>query len=253
MKKAFTLIELLIVVAIIAILAAIAVPNFIEAQTRAKISRTKNDMRTLTTALESYMTDYNSYPPCLQNGVPAPPRGQGPAYPTGMLRLSTPIGYITQAIYPNPFNATQRISASSAAAIAQAGANPTPATVFPVDFPNDPAFRSYLYHSGSNQFRSLDLNSTYVPPTNPDDKQPARKWILHSPGPTLYYFNLGGVLANSSGDPGTAGSLYADCMNLVYDPTNGTSSFGAIWRVGGTAGNSFYGQQMMKVAQETGR
>ena len=39
------MIELLIVVAIIAILAAIAVPNFLAAQTRAKVSRIRNDLR----------------------------------------------------------------------------------------------------------------------------------------------------------------------------------------------------------------
>ncbi len=60
--RAFTLIELLIVVAIIAILAAIAVPNFLEAQTRAKVSRVKADMRSLATAIEAYRVDTNQYP-----------------------------------------------------------------------------------------------------------------------------------------------------------------------------------------------
>ena len=59
---AFTLIELLIVVAIIAILAAIAVPNFLEAQVRAKISRCKADLRSLATAIEAYAVDFNFYP-----------------------------------------------------------------------------------------------------------------------------------------------------------------------------------------------
>ena len=38
-------------VAIIAILAAIAVPNFLEAQTRSKVSRVKTDLSTLATAM----------------------------------------------------------------------------------------------------------------------------------------------------------------------------------------------------------
>ena len=59
--RAFTLIELLIVVAIIAILAAIAVPNFLEAQVRAKVGRSVSDMRTMVTGLESYAVDHNGY------------------------------------------------------------------------------------------------------------------------------------------------------------------------------------------------
>ncbi|MBX7247118.1 MAG: type II secretion system protein GspG [Candidatus Sumerlaeaceae bacterium] len=60
--RAFTLIELLIVVAIIAILAAIAVPNFLEAQVRSKVSRARADARSIATALESYAVDNNKYP-----------------------------------------------------------------------------------------------------------------------------------------------------------------------------------------------
>ncbi|MCC7391841.1 prepilin-type N-terminal cleavage/methylation domain-containing protein, partial [Candidatus Sumerlaeota bacterium] len=60
--KAFTLIELLVVVMIIAILAAIALPSFINAQTRSKVSRTKSDLRTTSVGAEMYAVDNNQYP-----------------------------------------------------------------------------------------------------------------------------------------------------------------------------------------------
>ena len=91
--QCFTLIELLIVVAIIAILAAIAVPNFLEAQTRSKVSRVKADLRTLASAIESYGTDNNEYPPV--------PIALGPRY-RNFRPLTTPIAYISQ-IPRDPF------------------------------------------------------------------------------------------------------------------------------------------------------
>lgn len=56
-RKAFTLIELLIVVAIIGILAAIAVPNFLNARMRAKIARSESSLRTIDFAFTAYLLD----------------------------------------------------------------------------------------------------------------------------------------------------------------------------------------------------
>ncbi len=49
--------------AMVAVLAAIAVPNFMEAQTRSKVARTKAEMRSLSVALDSFMIDESVYPP----------------------------------------------------------------------------------------------------------------------------------------------------------------------------------------------
>ncbi len=80
---AFTLIELLIVVAIIGILAAIAVPNFLNAQIRAKVAHVEADFKSLATALEAYKVDNNHYPVDSDN-----------SWPLGLSMLTTPVAYM---------------------------------------------------------------------------------------------------------------------------------------------------------------
>ncbi len=61
-RKGFTLIELMVVIAIIIILAAIAIPNYLKMTERAKRSRLSSDFATLATVLETFKTDWGIYP-----------------------------------------------------------------------------------------------------------------------------------------------------------------------------------------------
>ncbi len=57
----FTLIELLVVIIIIGILAAIAIPVFLNQRQKGYDSQAKSDLRNAATAEETYMTDQNQY------------------------------------------------------------------------------------------------------------------------------------------------------------------------------------------------
>ncbi|MGZ8379648.1 MAG: type IV pilin protein [Gemmatirosa sp.] len=60
-RKGFSLIELLIVVVIIGILAAIAIPKFANTKEKAYIAQMKSDLKNLASAQESYFADKNTY------------------------------------------------------------------------------------------------------------------------------------------------------------------------------------------------
>lgn len=127
MRRAFTLIELLVVVGIISILAAVAVPNFLESQTRSKVARVKNDLKTIASSAEAYRVDFNRYPPMVNFFDPVPSQRLVP--------LTTPISYIT-SIPRDPFGGNVKGSYE--------------ATIRQID-PNEP-LDIYVYNLGSVGF-----------------------------------------------------------------------------------------------------
>lgn len=195
-RRAFTLIELLIVVAIIAILAAIAVPNFLEAQVRSKVSRAMSDMRSMATAVELYAVDWNNLPPygrITQGGAIQDPATDNfnaiadqMAFPNSA--LTTPVAYIT-SYFPDPF-----------------------ATSFMVQGSPDPGAQDLLR---TIEYLNMDQHvanfGASPPPFAPFLIPKWGRWRMVSAGP--------------DGDRGEDTKF-----DIIYDPTNGTVSNGDIVR-----------------------
>jgi prepilin-type N-terminal cleavage/methylation domain-containing protein len=228
--KAFTLIELLIVVAIIAILAAIAVPNFLEAQVRSKVSRAKADMRSLATALEAYAVDNNIYPPNDAGGT------QSQFRLNKVVVLTTPIAYMT-SFSSDPFFPAERVVANAALDGFQ---------YFNYDYRYRPRIASNFYGQqivitswgyivGNNGTASGSYDSG-----QPFDIKGA---CIKSWGPAAgkrgFTFNGSNDLL---GDAGIEWSVYGlrvnptgtPGINMYYDPTNGTISAGNLARFVGS-------------------
>lgn len=104
---AFTLLELVIVVAVIAILSVIAIPNFLSAQTRAKVSGAKNNITVLADAAQVYRVDWNRYPPTIQR-IPRDPYGI--ISDVQLYVLTTPLAYVSPAAFKDPFGKIRRHS-----------------------------------------------------------------------------------------------------------------------------------------------
>ncbi len=211
LTKAFTLIELLIVVAIIAILAAIAVPNFLEAQTRAKVSRVKADMRALATANETYAIDYNQL--LFQNRQSRAVK-IGASSVEVFERLTTPVSYLNGVgSFRSPFKSAGVL----------AGDDLTEYTVYPA---NQLDLSQIYWYCARNNGNANGSGSAQWGRTDPKPVW----YFTHSAGPAGRQYGMNDASANMADDAG--GNTLA--RSAMYDATNGTVSAGGIFRLGGS-------------------
>jgi prepilin-type N-terminal cleavage/methylation domain-containing protein len=232
-RKAFTLIELLIVVAIIAILAAIAVPNFLEAQTRAKVSRAEADMRTLSTGLEAFRIDHNEYPEGTDSPAKQPEYivqflgALAPGYytfksrdgaltaGTGFATLTTPVAYLTNVLH-DPF-------------AEQLGGRLTYCYRNAKDTKNGYIITSFgpdvdiLIDTGKGTTNTNPL-STFT-----DSNSPSRMGDINERAVVHYIENTAPATTTAVDQ---MGGLRTALQDLRYDPTNGSISDGDLFRVG---------------------
>jgi type II secretory pathway pseudopilin PulG len=190
------------VVAIIAILAAIAVPNFLDAQVRSKVSRVLSEHRTISIAMEAYAADWNTYM-VKHRDVTRPQYGYGSL--RDFIGLTTPIAYLTSELFVDPFNEETGIDNE----VQPSGDDPD------YGYINLPVYRAIERIGPFSEPPSYVLQSK-----GPDRMDSGRT----SPTGDLH----GSISAYGKVDP-KSNNFFEFC---TYDPTNGTVSPGDILRWG---------------------
>lgn len=111
-KKGFTLVEILIVVVILGILAAIVIPQFSQASTEAKLNSCRSSLQSLRSQIELYKIQHNDQPPALASFAA---QMTGKTNPDGT--AGGTLGPYMQKVPRNPWNNSETLAAADAAGV----------------------------------------------------------------------------------------------------------------------------------------
>lgn len=210
-QKAFTLGELTFVIVILVVLAAfgllLAIDNM-EPANRSPVSRTSNNLHTLSIAMESYRIDNNSYPASERD---SPLGALGGGRQIDLRLLTTPVSYLSAAVPHDIFRTRAGLA--------------------------DDRYPVYAVAYTTTTTTNVPNAVTY----------PRTAWMTWSIGPdgltnTAGYCSFPQVLANEASPRpaiGTDRNGYpiggAGYSGMRYDATNGSRSYGDIYRFEGEA------------------
>lgn len=214
--RGLTLMELLVVVGIVAVLAAIAVPHFLEYQTRSKVSAARSNLRTVEHALLAYQVDNSALPSSVPDVTGDP---FGILADRQLAGLTSPVAYVTPAAFVDPFGLIRSQAFSFSRELLLDGDFPFP------ELPNPK--RSFLYFHYPSFAAMMGV-----------DGLNARASSVISLGPDREdSFGLYATFPPEVFPPLAVQAGYLRPVDTLYDPTNGTGSPGDMPRFVGDVPN----------------